>query len=83
MDATFDRLDQIAVAVARCNSSGFGVLSTGEKVYVALAANDSALLAELDYTVTEVIARSGAEWTASLVARWQSRGSPQKFDQST
>ena len=37
MDATFDRLDQIAIAVARADASGFGVLSTGGKVYVALA----------------------------------------------
>ena len=82
MDTTFDRLDQIAIAVARGDASGFGVLSTGEKVYVALAANDAALLSEMDYTIAEAIARLGAERTATLVARWQYRGNPRKFNQA-
>jgi hypothetical protein len=78
MDTTFYRLDQIAIAVASGDSSGFGVLSTGEKVYVALAANDAALLTELDYTIAEAIARLGTEWTVYLVSRWQYRGDPRR-----
>lgn len=51
MNAQFDRLDGIATAVAHKDLSSFDLLSTGEKVCVALAANDAALLTEIDFTI--------------------------------
>jgi hypothetical protein len=78
MDATFERLDTIAIAVARGDVTGVGVLSTGEKVYVALAANDLALLESWNYTIVEAIDRLGTQWTAALVQRWKYRGNPKR-----
>ncbi|MCA2998065.1 MAG: hypothetical protein ING75_05615 [Rhodocyclaceae bacterium] len=72
----FDRLDRLAIKVAKGNRDGVEVLSTGEAVYVALAANDAALLKDLNYTIAEAIARLGPDWTATLVERWQYLGDP-------
>jgi hypothetical protein len=72
----FDALDRLAIKVAKGNRDGVGVLSTGEAVYVALAANDAALLKDLNYTIAEAIARLGPDWTAKLVERWQYLGDP-------
>lgn len=79
MDIIFDRLDKIVIAVAKGDSSAFGVLSTGEQLYVALAANDVELLSAIGYTIPEAIARLGSEWTESLVERWRYRGNPKLF----
>lgn len=78
MDATFYRLDKIAIRVAQGDSSGVGVLSTGEKLYVALAAYDAVLLGSWDYTIAEAIDRLGTQWTAELVSRWRFRGNPKR-----
>ena len=48
MATSFAGLEQIAVAVARAESPDVSALSSGEQVYVALTANDAALLAKLD-----------------------------------
>lgn len=42
------------------------VLSTGEKVAVALVLSRADWLAEIQYTIAEAIERSGAEWVAVL-----------------
>ena len=68
-----DHLDEIAQQVSTGNYDGVGVLSTGERLYVALAANSANLLARADYTITQAIARLGWDDTAELVARWQYR----------
>jgi hypothetical protein len=69
-----DRLDEIAQDVRNGNEERVGVLSTGEKLYVALAGNSAALLARLDYSIPEAIARVGDDDIRALVQRWQYRG---------
>jgi hypothetical protein len=44
------------------------VMSTGEKVAVALVLNRPEWLSEFDYTIAEAIDRAGAEWV-SLIPR--------------
>ena len=75
----FDRLDEIAVSLAKGDAADFGVLSTGEKVYVALAANDMAALEAEGFTIAGALARLGDKDTAELIFRWQYRGNPKKF----
>lgn len=69
-----DHLDEIAQDVRAGNRERVGVLSTGEKLYVALAGNSAALLADLGYTIPEAIARVGDDDTRALVERWRYRG---------
>lgn len=69
-----DRLDEIALDVRNGNDERVGVLSTGEKLYVALAANDAARLERLGYTIAEAIARVGDDDIRALVERWRYRG---------
>ncbi len=44
----------------------WAVQSTGERVAVALVLNNAHWLAEVGYTLPEVIERSGAEWVAMI-----------------
>ncbi len=44
----------------------WSVMSTGEKVAVALALNRADWLAEMQYTLAEAINRTGPEWIALL-----------------
>ena len=67
----FDYLDEITRDLQQNDDRRFGVLSTGEKLYVALAANRHDLLKELDYTVVQAMARLEGQWLQELVARWQ------------
>lgn len=66
-----DYLDQVAALVMGGDLDAFGPLSTGERLYVAVAANQAQLLAEDGYTIAQALARLGPEWTAELVQRWQ------------
>lgn len=66
-----DRLDDIARDVIAGRKGGYGVLSTGEKIYVAMAANKPALLKALDYTMPQAISRLGEDDTRELVERWR------------
>lgn len=65
-----DRLNRLAEQVARGRDAGFGVLSTGEALYVALAANRADLLGR--ETIAGALDRIGPDWTAALVRRWSS-----------
>lgn len=76
MTSQLDHLDQIARRVAK--DGRLGPQSTGENVYIALAANRPDCLDELGYTIAEAIARIGPEWTDELVKRWQYQGDPTK-----
>ena len=78
MNSQFDRLDDIAKRMAGGDDESYGVLSTGERLYVVLASNRFDLLNAEKYTFAEAIARLGPEWTAELVARWQSAVDPRK-----
>lgn len=75
----FEYLDELAVRVAKGDLDCTGALSTGERLYVALAANSTALLERADYTIPEALARLGDEWTRELINRWQYRGNPKNF----
>ncbi|MDU4254408.1 hypothetical protein [Pseudomonas sp.] len=78
MNDQLDHLDKLAVQVAKGDLDCVGGLSRGEYLYVALAANSSALLAQSNDTIAEAIARLGDEWTYQLVERWRYRGDPAK-----
>ena len=78
MNSQFDRLDDIAKRMAGGDDESYGVLSTGERLYVVLASNRFDVLNAEKYTFAEAIARLGPEWTAELVARWQSADDPRK-----
>ena len=44
----------------------WAVMSTGEKVAVALVLNRADWLASMDYTLAEAIERTGSEWIAMV-----------------
>lgn len=67
MSSQFDRLDDIAKQLAHGDDESYGVLSTGERLYVILASNRHDLLNAAKFTFAEAIARLGPEWTAELV----------------
>lgn len=80
MSSQLDRLDCIAARLFQSSRAGaepndkrdfWGVLSTGEKLYVALAANRGDLLTAMDYTIAEALVRIGDEWVQELTRRWQ------------
>jgi hypothetical protein len=64
-------LDQVVVDVLDGDYSRVGVLSTGERLYVALAASDIGLLRELRYTVAQALGRLDPEDTIQLIRRWR------------
>lgn len=69
-----DRLDEMAQAIKDGGSTDrVGVLSTGERLYVALAANSSEILKDSDDTIVEAIHRVGVEDMAAMVERWKFR----------
>jgi len=69
-----DRLDEYAQRLIDNPDDGsFGVLSTGERIYVLLAASRADLLDEYQDTVPEALARLGASDAAALVERWGRR----------
>ena len=75
----YDRLDSIAEHVAKGDLSETGVLSTGERLYVGLAANSIELLEQDNYTIAEALARLDKDEVDQLVARWRYRGNPKDF----
>jgi hypothetical protein len=75
----FERLDELVERVAAGDLDCTGALSTGERLYVALAANSVELLARCDYTIAEALARLGDEWVTQLIERWRYRGNPKNF----
>jgi hypothetical protein len=70
-----DHLDTLAEAVRAGHNDALTGLSTGERVYAALAANRMDLAPWGDYSIVEAIARLGWDDTRALVERWQHRGS--------
>lgn len=78
-DSQIDRLNSMALALAKKRDTGFGVLSTGEQCYVALASNRVDLLQAIGYTIPEALARLGAEWTQHLVSSWRYAGNPANY----
>lgn len=68
--AQLERLDGIAEAVRGGDDAALLGISTGERIYVALASNRADLMPE-DYTLVGALARLGREDVAELVMRWQ------------
>ncbi|WP_043615091.1 hypothetical protein [Chromobacterium violaceum] len=64
-----DYLDQIAADAQNQIDSRVGPLSTGERLYVALAANRLDLMP--GYSIPQALGRLGEDDVAELVARWQ------------
>jgi hypothetical protein len=79
-DVQIDHLNNIALQLAKGGDKGFGVLSTGERCYVALASNRADLLESIGYTIPEALARLDDEWLALLIASWQYAGNPAKYE---
>ena len=79
-NSQIDGLNAIAMDVAKHQDHDFGVLSTGEKVYVALAANRMDLLKAMHYTIPEALARLGPEWIKALIYSWQYAGNPANYE---
>ncbi|MDR0770582.1 MAG: hypothetical protein LBE75_05230 [Burkholderiales bacterium] len=77
-DAQIDRLDALVPDVAK-NKSTVGYLSTGEKLYVYLAANRIDLLETEGYTIAEALVRIGDSWVIELLSRWRYAGNPKNF----
>lgn len=72
MDKQLDYLDVTAARLCgNDDRTGWGVLSTGEKLYVALAANRPDLLNAINYTIAEAMQRVGDDWCRQLAHRWQ------------
>lgn len=61
-----DTLNHILRVARFARKEGYGVLSTGEKLAVALALNRADWLAEMDYTLGEVIDRLAGNWLANI-----------------
>ncbi|WP_337881743.1 hypothetical protein [Chromobacterium haemolyticum] len=64
-----DHLDAIAAEARNQIDDRVGVLSTGERLYVALAANRLDLMS--DYTIAQALARLGDEDVQYLITRWR------------
>lgn len=71
-----NHLDEIVLRVAKGDITSAGNLSVGERLYVALAANNIEMLERDGYTIAEALARLGNDWVIELVERWQYRGNP-------
>lgn len=75
----FDALDAIAIRVAKNNIDDAHNLSTGERLYIALASNSIEMLDRDGYTIAEAFSRLGTEWSDELISRWKLRGNPKNF----
>ncbi|TCP13795.1 hypothetical protein EV683_10540 [Crenobacter luteus] len=64
-----DRLDSIASEARNGIGDRVGVLSTGERLYVALAANRLDLMP--DYTIAQALARLDDGDIDELITRWR------------
>jgi hypothetical protein len=82
-NSQIDRLNNMVPVLSKRREAGFGVLSTGEQCYVALASNRLDLLEQLGYTIPEALARIGDEWIAALISSWQYAGNPAKYEPTT
>ena len=68
-EAQLNYLDEIAADARNQLDDRVSVLSTGERLYVALAANRLDLMT--DYTIAQALARLDEDDVAELISRWQ------------
>ena len=66
-----DYLDDVVADVLNGNYARVGVLSTGERLYVALGASDVAMLKEMGYTIVQALGRLDEGDADQLVRRWR------------
>lgn len=66
-----EKLDGMVRRVGRGADDGFWVLSTGEQVYVALAANRFDLLTKMDFTIAQALWRLDPGWSTHLEDTWR------------
>lgn len=59
-------LNHIISKARAARNGGFGVLSTGEKLTVALVLNRPDWLNDMDYTIAEAIERVGVCWVGLI-----------------
>ena len=71
-----DRLDEIAREAWSGNYDRVGVLSSGERLYVALASGRMRELAPSD-SIPDAVDRVGPEWMAHMLTVWRSDKQPQ------
>jgi len=69
-DDQLDYLDKVVDEVLDGNYSRVGVLSTGERLYVALGASDVNLLRAMGYTIAQALGRLDSGDARQLVKRW-------------
>ena len=66
-----DYLDDVVADVLDGNYARVGMLSTGERLYVALGASDVAMLREMGYTIAQALDRLDEGDAGQLVRRWR------------
>ena len=64
-------LDDVISDVLDGNYARVGVLSTGERLYVALGASDAGMLREMGYTIAQALGRLDEGDADQLVRRWR------------
>lgn len=75
MTSELERLDEIAREAWGGNYDRVGVLSTGERLYVALASGRMRELAPGD-SIAYAVDRVGSEWMAHMLQEWRSATQP-------
>ncbi len=76
MSKQLDHLDEIAREAWNGNYDRVGPLSTGERLYVALASGRMRELAPSD-SIAYAVHRVGPEWMEHMLAVWQGSRQPE------
>jgi hypothetical protein len=73
MTTQLDRLDKHTQDLkdGTRTAGDFGAMSTGEKLYIALAASSFELLTEAGYSIPGALDRLGPDWCRELITRWR------------
>jgi hypothetical protein len=79
MGAHFDYLDGLVFRLMTGEDDCIGALSSGERLYVILAANRADLLAGMDYTIVQAINRLDDDWLSAVRRRWQATPEAQQI----
>jgi hypothetical protein len=78
MDHQLEKLDARVIDVARGDFAGLATLSTGEALYVALAANRYDVLDKMGFTIVAAWSRIGEHLQKQLEARWADKRDPRQ-----
>lgn len=69
LDDPLDYLDFKAPQLAAGETNVLDALSTGERIYICLAANRFDILSRDGYSIVQALGRLGPEWLHELVLR--------------